>query len=147
MSDGHAEESFVWKDPETGLWCKSRPDFYRNGKTIVQFKTSEDVRPVPFKRDIVKFGYHIGSAMEMDALTAVLGTAFDEYVIIAAEKNPPYAIRCIQLGERTLQEGQELFYKGLKTLKKCEDTGIFPAYEDEIVYIDINEWDFVKGEE
>lgn len=142
MSDGHAEESFFWKDPESGLQCKSRPDFYRNGRTVVQLKTTEDASWESFRKDIANYGYHIGASMEMDALTAVLGTPFDEYVIIAVERSAPFAVQCFQLGERSLQEGQELFYKGLKTLKQCQESGIYPAYADDLVYTDIPDWAF-----
>lgn len=145
MSDGHAEESFFWKDPETGLWCKSRPDFYREGHIVVQLKTTENASAESFKKDILKYGYHIGAAMEMDALTAVMGRPFDQYVIIAVERSAPHGVQCFQLGERTLQEGQELFYKGLKTLKLCTDTGVYPAYAADLVYTDIPDWAF-KGE-
>jgi hypothetical protein len=145
MSDGYAEESFIWQDPETGLWCKSRPDFYREGHLVVQLKSTEDAKWESFRKDIVNNGYHIGAAMEMDALTAVMGRPFDEYIIIAVERSAPWGVQCFQLGERTLQEGQELFYKGLKTLKQCQDTGIFPAYADDVVYTDIPDWGF-KGE-
>jgi exodeoxyribonuclease VIII len=145
MSDGHAEESFIWKDPETGLWLKSRPDYYREGHICVQLKTCDNAKTEAFMKDVLNRGYHIRAAMELEALTAVFSRPFDEYIFIAVEESAPYAVNTIKLGERSLQEGQELFYKGLRTLKKCQDSGVWPAYGDDIVYADIPEYGF-KGE-
>lgn len=128
ISDGHAEESLFWNDPETGIQCKARPDFIREGHIIVDVKTTESAGPRQFFFDARKYGYHFQAAMYLDAASAVYNQVFDTFIIIAVEKKPPYAVHCFKLTESFLREGQELYYSALAKLKPCLETGIYPAY-------------------
>lgn len=145
VSSGHAEESLFWTDTETGLQCKARPDFIREGHILVDVKTTLDASYRCFQGDIAKYGYHIQAAMYLDAATAVFNKRFDTFIIIAVEKEAPYAVQCFQLDENIIREGQELYYGALKTLKKCQETGIWPAYGDQLTPIALPSW-AVKGE-
>lgn len=145
MSSGRAEESLFWMDPESGIHCKARPDFIRDGHILLDLKSTEDASYHSFQKDIVKFGYHIQAAMYLDAASAVFSGLYDTFIIIAVEKSPPYAVNVFQLDETAIREGQEQYYGALKTLKKCRETGIYPAYGNEITPIALPTW-AIKGE-
>jgi exodeoxyribonuclease VIII len=145
MSDGHAEESLFWTDPETGIQCKARPDFIREGHILVDLKTTEDASYRSFQKDIVKFSYHFQAAMYLDAATAVFERPFDTFIIIAVEKNPPYAVQCFQLDETAIREGQELYYAALKKLKPCLESKIYPAYGNDLIPVALPTY-AVRGE-
>lgn len=132
MSDGHAEESLFWADPETGIQCKARPDFIREGHIIVDVKSTEDCSDRAFLYDAKKFGYNFQAAMYLDAATATYDRPFDTFIIIAVEKKPPYSVRCFQLTESFIREGQDQFYSALAKLKPCLESGIYPSYGNEL---------------
>ncbi len=140
ISDGSAEESFFWKDPETGVECKSRPDFLRDGHIIVDVKTTLDAGFTSFKKDVSNYGYYIQAAHYLEGASIVLDKQFDAFVIIAVEKSPPYAVQCFQIDEEAIRVGQNLIQSALKTLKKCQASGIYPAYGEHIQPIDLPPW-------
>lgn len=146
ISDGRAEESLFWTDHETGIQCKARPDFIREGHILVDVKTTGDASYKSFQKDVLNYGYHIQAAMYLEAATTVLGQTFDTFIIIAVEKEAPFAVQCFQFNEDTLREGQMLYYAALKALKKCRDSGEYPAYGNELTPIGLPSYGF-KGEE
>lgn len=140
IADGIAEESLFWKDPESGLSCKARPDFIRENHIIVDIKTCQDASYNFFQSDIARYGYHIQAAMYLDAASMVLDKTFDTFIIVAIEKEAPFAVNCFQFKEDTINEGRLLYYKALLTLKECQKTGIWPAYGNEITPMELPVW-------
>ncbi len=147
VSAGAPEESFFWEDPETKVQCKSRPDFLRDGHILVDVKSTRDASYKSFLADVVAYGYHIQAAMYLDGVSAVLDKKFDAFIIVACEKEAPFAVNTFQLDEETINEGRSIYTRALQTLKKCQDSGKFPAYpDDEIVSMSLPAWAFKSGE-
>lgn len=145
MSSGAAEKSFFWKDAETDVQCKARPDFIREGHIIIDVKSTEDASYHAFQKDVAKYGYAVQAAMYLEGVSVVLNQQFDTFIIVAIEKRPPYALQCFQLDENTIREGQHLLHKGLATLKSCQASGIYPAYGEQIVPLALPSW-AVRGD-
>lgn len=142
ISDGAAEESIFWTD-ETGVECKARPDFLREGHILVDIKSTQDASRQAFKKDIGNYLYHVQAALYLDGATAVFGQEFDKFIIIACEKTAPYAVNCFSLGQETIEEGRALYKQALKVLKKCQLANHYPAYDDsEIIPIGLNSYHF-----
>lgn len=55
---GIAELSAYWRDQETGVLCRCRPDFWRHDGTIVDLKTARDASPDGFSRSIDSWRYY-----------------------------------------------------------------------------------------
>lgn len=145
VADGHAEESLFWRDPESGVQCKARPDFIREGRIIVDIKSTADASYRSFQKDVANYGYHVQAALYLDGASVVLNGNFDTFIIVAVEKKPPYAINCFQLDENTIQEGRQLYASALKTLRICQDSGKYPAFPEQLVPIALPSW-AVKGD-
>ena len=65
LSDGQAELSAWWLDPETQLLCKCRPDWSRPG-LLVDLKTTTDASPAGFCRAVERYRYHVQAAYALD---------------------------------------------------------------------------------
>ena len=90
LSTGDAELSAFWRDAETGLSCKCRPDWF-NGEAIVDLKTCLDASSGGFARSIANFGYDIQAAYYVDGIKAVTGMELP-FLFIAVEKEAPHAV-------------------------------------------------------
>lgn len=145
VSAGASEASLFWKDPATGIACKARPDYVRGGHILVDIKTTEDASYRSFKKTIPDYGYHVQAALYLDGATEVHGTKFDEFIIVAIEKNPPYAINCFLLDDSMIMEGRALYFKALKTLSECYKTDKFPAYPEIINSMTLPSWAYQIG--
>jgi hypothetical protein len=139
LKDGRAEESFFWQDPATGLVCKARPDYWKDGM-LIDVKSTINASPVDFPKQIANLNYHLQAAFYLDGVSAVLGEPFQEFILVAVEKDPPYAVAAYRLDEATLDVGRQLYRKALRTLKRCKASGVYPAYPDRLMTANLPSW-------
>ncbi|MGE0527858.1 MAG: PD-(D/E)XK nuclease-like domain-containing protein [Bdellovibrionales bacterium] len=140
LSGGAAEESYFWQDPDTGIICKCRPDFLRDGHILVDIKTTQNADPSDFTKQIANFKYHLQAAFYLDGVSEVVGQRFDQFIIIAIEKSAPYGISVHLLDEATIDAGRFLYKKALKILKECKIKNQYPGYPDQILTTAIPSW-------
>lgn len=140
IAAGRAEESLFWTDPETGIELKARPDFFRDAHQVIDVKSTADAGYQSFKKDIGNYMYHVQAAVYLDGASHIFDRKFDEFIILAVEKEPPYAVNCFLLEESAINEGCALYYKALKTLAECMKTGVYPAYPEELQHVDLPTW-------
>lgn len=141
---GVAERSLFWRDPETGVWRRGRPDWLTESAEgrclIVDLKSAESVAPEDFARSIYKFGYHQQGPTYIDGVTA-LGVGEDpEFLMIAVEKQPPYLCEVYALESFALDLGRARNRRALEVFKRCTETGIWPGYTDDITYLALPGW-------
>lgn len=140
LTGGAAEESFFWRDPETGILCKARPDFLRQGHIIVDVKSTFDASELAFPRQVAKLNYHLSAAQYLAGVSIVENQKFDQFVLLAVEQEAPHGIGCYLLDDATLAAGEFLRRKALTTLAECKDSGNYPSYPDEIRPLGIPNW-------
>ncbi len=128
ITDCKVEHSLFWIENETKMLCKARPDIWHLNM-IVDLKTTADASPHAFQRQIGDYGYHIQAAMMQDAIYTITGKFITEFVFLAVEKEPPFAIGIYQLSEEAIAKGREEFIKYLKIYKECLTNNHWPSYE------------------
>lgn len=136
---GASELASVWRDTETSLLCKGRVD--RLGELggwpfVVDVKSTRDASPQAFARSIAAYGYFRQLAYYRAGLD-VLRPAPRRAAIISVEKEPPYAVAVYELVERALEQGERESRAALALYRKCVESGIWPAYGDELASIDL----------
>ena len=133
---GKAEITKTWKDYETGLECKCRPDWYcPKDKILVDLKTTEDASPEGFARSVNKFRYHVQAAWYIRPFENI-----DTFIFIAVEKSPPYAVVCYNASAEMIAAGDRAATKNLQTIKTCMETKRWPSYADTIQTLDLPRW-------
>lgn len=101
---GLNEATILYRNPETGLTCKARPDrivLLPDGKvSIVDVKTTKSAHPRDFRRKAARLGYwlqpaHYGSAVESLSNPLVTGQLeVVDFVFTVVESSRPYAVQC-----------------------------------------------------
>lgn len=129
-----AERSLFWTDRETGLRCKARPDLVTTDHLIVDVKTTQSAHPDSFRRDVLKYHYHMQEAHYVDGSYATYddGFASQGFVFLCIEKTPPYACAVYRLDAATVREGLNLRNMALTKYKQCLETNIWNGYEEGI---------------
>lgn len=131
MKGAKIEHSGFWTDKGTGVLCKIRPDFFVDG-VVYDLKTSANsIDPFTFEKTIHQFCYHVSAAMYLEGLSNILGEKMKRFVLIAAEKSPPYEIIFYDVIDGVIEKGMEDFKRALNTYAECEQTGKFPGYARE----------------
>lgn len=129
LRDGKAEVSIVWDDAQTGLRCKARADWLRDGE-MVDLKTTIDASS--FEKAMARYAYHRQMAMYQRGLAA-LGIEVDPW-IIAVEKSPPYGCRVAPVDPYALAVGNNELDRLLSQLQQCQELQEWPGYEDPAVW-------------
>ena len=129
LQSDQIEQSLFWKNAETGIFCKTRPDILRFEKTMTaDIKTACDARWKKYRYDAKKFGYHIQAAMTQDGLKSLGHHGITKFFNIVVEKKKPYVCVPYPFSEKNLKEGNEEFIDALKTYQVSINENKWPGY-------------------
>lgn len=130
---GEAEKTFYYRDPKTGIDLKARPDFISSDSIyVVDIKTTKDITAYKFLKDSDNYKYWLSPELIFNAVEACRGIRPKAYVFLCVEntgdKVPDTDVffadpDFLDIGQLKLEEALEI-------LKKCRETGIWPASSD-----------------
>lgn len=124
------EHSIRWTHP-IGLDCKARLDWYDpETNVVVDLKTTRDASEFEFGRAAARYDYPTRAAFYCDGVAAVFGE-LPTFVLIAVEKEPPFAVAVYRIGEDAIDAGRRRYTDLLARLKHCRDTNEWPGLCDD----------------
>ena len=126
FSRGDAEVSCYWTDEATGVLCKARADFMRDG-TIFDLKTCYNAQPREFRNAVAKYRYDLSAAFYIDGFETV--APVKNFAWIAVESAAPHCIGFYAADAETLATGRSDYRRALETFAACEKSGEWPGYE------------------
>jgi len=130
---GVAEQSYQWKDNQTGEICKSRPDFHTDdGTLIVDLKTTSDASELGFQKSVHNFRYHVQAGFYLRSINEA-----EQFVFIAIESKPPYLVAVYNASPEMIAAGNRVADKNLATLAQCRKSGKWTGYSEEITTLDL----------
>ena len=138
LSGGKAETSYFWKDIRTGIECKCRPDYLRSG-FCVDFKTTQDASPSAFEKSAYNYRYYVQDYWYLHGLK-MCGITDIDFVFIAVEKDPPYAVAVYYADDMMLRLGKQEAEADLELLSKCVNTGMFHGYPEDVQPLSLPKW-------
>jgi hypothetical protein len=129
FTGGEAELTLVWRDDETGLWLKSRPDYLGpNAAWLADLKTTMNAEPAAFARHAYDMSYHAQGAWYLDGLRALTGAAPSALWFVAIERDAPHALTVATFDEQALEAGRVLNRRAIRQLARCLEQGEWPGY-------------------
>jgi len=137
----YIEHSIYFNEPETGVLMKSRPDFF-NHFLAMDIKTTISAKQSDFEKAIFNYGYHRQAALGLDALTALTGCQYDNWVILAVEKDAPHLTALYVLDQASIELGRRQYKEAARRFKECVDTNRWEGYSEQVVSITLPTWAF-----
>lgn len=129
---GHIEKSLIWKDKETGIWLKSRPDAIpTNSDMLADLKCVASAHPDDVYRNIIKHGYHIQLALAAMGMSAVMSRKPTDCILVFAEKVPPFGVNVKPLDGELIDFGMAQIRRAIRTFADCMEKDHWPAYEQD----------------
>lgn len=126
--DGKVERSLIWRDAETGIWIKSRPDVIPEAAGVVaDLKTTASVTDDALSKSLASFGYNVQAAVVGMGLEAVLGLQMEAFALVWVEKADPFCVRVTQLTPDDVERGRRQVRAALRTMAHCLETGEWPG--------------------
>ena len=142
--NGAIEHSWFWKDTETGLWCKVRPDASPNDSLdFADLKTTPSVQWDDLQRTIRDYGYFQQGALVGEACQEILRRPMTSFSLVFVEKKRPYCVRIVTLKENDLERGRKINRVCLRTFADCLKSGKWPGPggdKSDASYIELPEW-------
>jgi hypothetical protein len=127
LFDGFIERSGFWRDKETGVWLKIRPDVIPSASgDCVDLKTTASVKWSDLQRIVAEFGYVQQAALMREGLRN-LGFPFSSATLVFVERNPPHCVRIVSLRAADLDQGQRMNRAALRTFVRCYKSGQWPG--------------------
>ena len=111
QKEGEREIANAWKDDDSDVFCKGKAD-YRNGKTLIDLKTTGDGSFYGFSNSCKKYGYDRQAAFYMDGFNC------DEFVFITQEKERPYNVSIFYAGDEFIERGRQEYKYLLDVYKR-----------------------------
>jgi hypothetical protein len=131
---GWVEHSLFWKDHETGIWLKARPDVIPTDgdfDAVCDLKTTRSVLYPDLVKTIQDYGYHQQAALTRTAFGALFGIKLRAFTFLFVEKTPPHCIALVELRPEELDRGEAQNRAALQLFKMCKDRSEWPGPIDE----------------
>lgn len=130
LLSGFIERSLIWKDKETGIWLKARPDVIPPiENTIVDLKTiGTSASDDDCQRAIGAHGYHMQLALVSMGMKELFKREIEESILLFVETNAPYAYNLKPVDQRAIYLGECQIRRALRTLADCLERDHWPTY-------------------
>jgi hypothetical protein len=150
LASGHAELSAFWRDEETQVYCRVRPDWtHRQGNeaVILDVKTFADASARAFARQAARKGYHRQDAMYSDGYAASTLATVSRFVFVVVEPEWPFAANAIELDEASRHAGHQEYRRALGIYAQCKRENVWPGYSDKIEEASLPAYVFYEQED
>lgn len=149
---GQAELSFFWKDPETDVYCKCRPDWLTIEEEqatgiMVDLKSTVDAGPNGFRREMSKFDYGLQAAWYLKGYREIFKREPTAFVFAAFETTRPFACGFYTPSKRMLDHSNARIATLKNTYVECLEHDEWPGYAEQILSIDLAPWIAKPGQQ
>ena len=149
IAGGMAEHSIFWDShimlngaPVT-IPCKARPDYIREVEgryDIIDLKTTLNAKERAFERTAFDYGYHLQAAFYHEGCTSVLDLGVREFIFIAVEKKPPYALMIYPADQSFMNLGHSKNSQLIQLYAKCQTENNWPKYQNNVRRLGVPAW-------
>lgn len=146
LARGEFEVTIVWRDEQSQLLCKARPDYliepceeFPNG-LILDLKTTADASPFGFRKSCGNYEYPMQIAHYGAGVSAAFGTDAPVSMFLAVEKDDPYLSVAYVCSQQFVERGEARRSQLMAALSVCIDTGEWPGYASDLVMLDAPAW-------
>jgi PDDEXK-like domain of unknown function (DUF3799) len=143
FTHGAPEKSLIWKDEETGVWLKSRPDWLPTkpeDRLIAEYKTADSIKPSLLSAAAFNYGYEMQAALLLDGVQATMGVIPSGVAFIVQEKEPPYLVEARIFTPEQVDFGRMQYRRALRIFADCLQTGVWPSYSEGPAYFQTPYW-------
>lgn len=144
---GHAEKSFYWTDPATGVRLRARTDWLTlmpssTGEQLVcvDYKTAATADPAEIEHQFYRYGYYMQAAHYSDMIKAVGLSDDPAFKLVVQEKQDPYVVQVVNYDDEALAAGRRKVREAIDLYVQCTERDEWPYYVDGEITIGLPMW-------
>ena len=128
LADGVAQVTMIWEDPDTGILCKGRTDWWRVD-SITDLKTTKEggAHPLEWPRQMFWWRYDVQCGAYLEGRRILTGQEVN-YWFIVVEKEDPFNVMHYVLGPDTQGKGERSWSQACKLYAECQAINQWPGY-------------------
>lgn len=117
--NGEIEKSLVWRDKETGVWLKARPDAIPNDSgDFADLKTSS-YTGFELDREVANYRYDMQAALTGMGAREVLGLEMTSFSFVFVESEPPHSVEVLTLAKDDIEAAEKDLRSAIRTFAWC----------------------------
>lgn len=140
--NGRAERTMCFKDRETGLWVRARPDVISADGIFADLKTTGKFEEDFLERQVFEAAYYMQAGMTRMACRE-LGLAFDTFVLLYVLNDEVPDTTHVELSEHDIERGELMVRWCLRKIRECLNSGEWPGsrlFGDGTRYLQMKNW-------
>jgi hypothetical protein len=124
---GAVERSMFWKDPETGIWLKARPDVIPQADGVfADLKTAAKFDEDFLERQIFDASYYLQAAITRMVCRG-LGLPFETFTLLYVLNDDVPDTAHVEIDDFDIDRGERVIRWCLRTIRRCLDSGEWPG--------------------
>lgn len=129
VSNGAPEVSLIWDDPETGVRCRGRLDYWHDGPNVaVDLKSAQSADPGHYPGTAVNFGADTQKVHYQDGTGLITGRDRPRLLHVLVAKEPPYLVSVVELDAEFEAIAAERVRQAIDLYAKCEAADDWPGF-------------------
>lgn len=141
FENGRGEVSVFWVDPDTGVYCKARPDWVQleadmRSAALVDLKSTADESPSGFGRAAARMKYHLQAAHYTAGFEAASGLKVSRFVFAAVTSAAPVLAVPYVLTEEIEEQARDEWRELVELYASCTRNDRWPTYGQGVQLLD-----------
>jgi hypothetical protein len=124
--NGAVERTMVFKDKETGIWVKTRPDNRATDGLFADLKTAADFNEEFLERQLFD-NFYYGQAAMTRMVCRELNIPFETFVLLFVLNDDVPDTTHVEISPFDIDRGERIIRWALKTIRQCLDSGEWPG--------------------
>lgn len=124
--NGKIEQTICWKDTETGIWLKSRPDAMAVDGIFADLKTASKFDEDFLERQMFDAGYYLQATIAR-IVCRELNIPFETFVLVYVLNDDVPDTTHVEISPHDMDRGERIVRWCLRTIRKCLDSGEWPG--------------------
>jgi hypothetical protein len=151
LTDGKPEQTMVWQDPQTGVWCRARIDWLHDDLSAIDDlkTTTRSAHPEAFAKNLYSYGCDVQAAFYLRGINALYGDRSAGAMVagmmswrwVVVETSPPYGLSVIEPGPAVLELADAKVDAALKLWAECLERDSWPGYPTKVATAELPAWE------
>jgi hypothetical protein len=145
LTAGKPEQTMVWQDSATGVWCRARIDWLHDDLSAIDDlkTTTRSAHPESFARNLYSYGCDVQAAFYLRGMWALnkFGNSVPKWRWIVVETSPPYGLSVVEPGPAVLELADAKVDAALKLWAECLERDNWPGYPTRVATAELPAWE------
>jgi hypothetical protein len=147
LTGGTPEQTMVWQDDQTGVWCRARIDWLHDDLSAIDDlkTTTRSAHPEAFAKNLYGYGCDVQAAFYLRGMRTLYPTKVEafppQWRWIVVETSPPYGLSVVEPSPAVLELADAKVDAALKLWAECLERDVWPGYPTRVATAELPAWE------